>query len=174
MGVLAVRPDLLERLAPDRVRPAPASGPRRWEMGMLSLEAVAGLRAALRYVEAVGYDEIARYERRLTLRALQRLAELPQLRLHGRATADDRTPTFALTVDDRTPAEVAIDIGREGILVSAGMNHAVETIRALELDEQRGVIRIGFVHYHTLSDVERVFDALASAVEPSGRVIATR
>jgi cysteine desulfurase family protein (TIGR01976 family) len=169
MGVLALRPDVLDRLAPDRVRPAPTSGARRWEMGMPSLEAVAGLRAALRYMETVGYDAIAEYERWLTLRALQRLGDIPQVRLHGRETADDRTPTFALSVADRTPTEVAVHLAHQGILVSAGTNHALETIRALELDEKLGVVRIGFVHYHPLSDVDRVFSALAGAAQAWSR-----
>src|SRR5829696_4201546 len=47
MGVLSARADLLEELEPDRVRPAPTRGPRRWEPGMPSVEAVAGLKAAL-------------------------------------------------------------------------------------------------------------------------------
>jgi cysteine desulfurase family protein (TIGR01976 family) len=162
MGVLAVRPDILERLAPDRVRPAPTSGAKRWEMGMSSLEAVAGLRASLRYLQTVGHEAIADHEHKLTERALRRLAEIPHVQLHGRDTVEDRTPTFALSVDGHTPEAVALELGQQGVLVSAGANHALETIRALDLDERAGVVRVGFAHYHPPEDVDRVFAALAA------------
>jgi hypothetical protein len=46
MGVLSARPELLARLQPDRVRPAPAEPPRSWETGMPSFEEIAELRGA--------------------------------------------------------------------------------------------------------------------------------
>jgi len=172
MGVLAARPEILARLTPDRVRPAPTSGPPRWETGMPSLEAIAGLRAALSYIEAVGYDAIASYERRLARRALQGLADIPCLQLQGLKTAEGRTPTFALSVSGRTPADVALQLAHQGILVSAGTNYALETLRALRLDEARGVVRLGFVHYHTRDDIDRSLRALdrAADAEVAGRI----
>jgi cysteine desulfurase family protein (TIGR01976 family) len=46
VGILCARPELLADLAPDRVRPAPDSGPGRWELGTLPFESLAGVRAA--------------------------------------------------------------------------------------------------------------------------------
>jgi cysteine desulfurase family protein (TIGR01976 family) len=164
MGVLSARTELLERLHPDRVRPAPAEAPRSWETGMPSFEEIAGLRAALAYMNAVGFGDIERYEATLTERALAALAALPEVRLHGRPTPERREPTFAFTVDGRAPREVSELMASHGILVSAGTNYAIEPLRALGLSDVDGVVRAGFVHYHSPDDVDRTFDALARVV----------
>jgi cysteine desulfurase family protein (TIGR01976 family) len=165
MGVLAARPEILERLEPDRVRPAASGGPRRWEPGMPALEAVAGLGAALGYMEAIGYDAISKQERLLTERALERLAQIDSVTLHGLTHASERTPTFALSIEGISPRAAALQLSAHEILVSAGTNYALETIRALGLDEAQGVVRLGFVHYHSLEHVDRALDALASVPE---------
>ncbi|MCX4647060.1 hypothetical protein [Streptomyces sp. NBC_01446] len=46
--------------------------------------------------------------------------------------------------------------------MSAGTNYAIEPLRALGLSDVEGVLRAGFVHYHTVDDADRTFEALAS------------
>jgi len=161
MGVLSMRPELLERLAPDRLRPAPASGPVRWEPGMRSLEAIAGLGATLEYMNAVGYGRIVAHEQTLVRRALDGLARLSHLRLYGRTTAHDRTPTFAVAVDGLPPSDAADRLAASGVLASAGNNYAIESLRALGLDPARGLVRLSFVHYHRPEEMERTLTVLA-------------
>lgn len=165
MGVLSGRPELLQRLSPDKVRPAPSSGPGRWETGMVSFEAVAGLRAALRYLDAVGFDTITSYERALTERALAGLAQIPGVTVHGKLTSAGREPTFGLSVAGCAPEEVSRRMAEEGVFVSASTNYAIEPLRALGLSDVDGVVRMGFVHYHTPEDVDRAVDALARAAD---------
>ncbi|GAB3845934.1 aminotransferase class V-fold PLP-dependent enzyme [Micromonospora andamanensis] len=167
MGVMSARPELLDALSPDRVRPAPTSGPRRWEAGMPPLEAVAGLAAALHYLDRLGFDRIAQLERVLTEQALERLAELPRIRLFGKRTAAGREPTFALRVDGVSPAEVATQLAAEGVYVSSGTNYAIETLNALGLSTTEGVVRAGFVHYHRPAEVDRTLAALGRIAEGS-------
>ncbi|HST38437.1 MAG TPA: cysteine desulfurase-like protein [Conexibacter sp.] len=161
MGVLSARPELLERLTPDKVRPAPSSGPRRWETGMVAFESVAGLSAALRYVAVVGFETIEQYEQALTQRTLDALAAVPGVTLHGKPTVEGREATFALSVDGVAPREVSARMAADGVFVSAGTNYAIEPLRALGLSDTDGVVRMGFVHYHTPEDVDRTVEALA-------------
>jgi selenocysteine lyase/cysteine desulfurase len=75
---------------------------------------------------------------------------------------DGRVPTFALTVGDRNPAEVAEHLGERGIFVWHGDYYAIEVMRRLGL--VGGAVRVGIVHYNTADEVERLLAGLADAL----------
>lgn len=162
IGVLSASPAVLERFEPDRVRPAPAVGPRRWELGMPTLESIAGLSAAAEYMLEVGYQRIRAHERTLTGRTLESLADLDHITLHGIDKVDGREPIFAVTVAGWTPRAVARELAKHGVFVSSGNNYAIECLRALGISEAEGVVRFGFVYYHDDEDVDRLTAALAA------------
>jgi cysteine desulfurase family protein (TIGR01976 family) len=160
-GVLSAAPALLEALRPDQVRPAPDRGPERWQTGTASFEAIAGIGAALEYLDEVGFDAIGAHETALASRFLAGLADLPHVRLHGPSGSEGRTPTFCVTVDGRQPDDVAGHMAARGIAVWSGHFYALEPLRALGLLQPGpGAVRVGFVHYHGPDDVDRVLAAL--------------
>jgi cysteine desulfurase family protein (TIGR01976 family) len=159
-GILSAGPDLLARLAPPKVRPAPDEGPERWQTGTAAFEAIAGVGAAIAHVRDVGVAAIGAHEHALSRRFLAGIDALPAVRLHGPSGVDGRTPTFAVTVDGHTPEDVSKRLAAEGIFTWAGHYYAVEPMRALGLLDGGGAVRIGFVHYHGDDDVDRVLAAL--------------
>ena len=163
-GILSADPDLLARLSPSKVRPAPDSGPERWQTGTAAFETIAGVGAAIGYLESVGMRAVGEHEDALSRRFLDGLGALPAVHLHGPPTADGRTPTFAVTVVGHTPDAVAGHMASEGIAVWSGHYYAVEPLRALGLLDAGGAVRVGFVHYHGADDVDRVLEALARLV----------
>jgi cysteine desulfurase family protein (TIGR01976 family) len=169
-GVLLADPELLASLRPDKVRPAPDSGPERWQTGTAAFEAIAGTAAAVDHIMGVGHGRgmaaIARHESGLTRRFLDGLTALDHVTLHGPPTPDGRTPTFAVTVAGHTPAEVSHALAARGIFTWAGHYYAVEPMRALGLLDRGGAVRIGFVHYHGDDDVDRVLQALSELDGP--------
>ena len=68
-------------------------------------------------------------------------------------------PTFAFTVDGLSPAEVAGRLGELGFAVWSGNYYAVEVMERLGLPD--GAVRVGFVHYNTVDEVDRLLDALS-------------
>ena len=62
IGVLCARPDLLEELTPDKLRPSSDGVPERWELGTLPFEALAGVRAAADYVVSLSWEEVRAHE----------------------------------------------------------------------------------------------------------------
>ncbi len=160
-GLLTADPDLLADLTPEKVRPSPDTGPDRWQMGTAAFEAIAGVGAAIEYVGKIGMDAIGAHEGLLSQRFLSGAADLDHVVVHGPAEAQGRTPTFAVTVRDRTPVQVAERLAQRGILVWAGHYYAIEPMRVLGLLDWGGAVRIGFVHYHGEDDVDRVLEALA-------------
>jgi cysteine desulfurase family protein (TIGR01976 family) len=161
-GIMSADPVVLARLSPRKVRPAPDHGPERWQTGTAAFEAIAGVGAALAYLDGIGMDAIGVHERGLTMRFLAGLADLDHVTLHGPDGSDGRTPTFAVTVAGCRPDEVAAALARDGIAVWSGHYYAIEPMRRLGLLDTGGAVRIGFVHYHGPDDVDRVLAALAA------------
>jgi selenocysteine lyase/cysteine desulfurase len=58
------------------------------------------------------------------------------------------------------PQRAAQQLGEQGIFVWSGHFYALDLIERLCLSDKGGVIRIGFVHYHTAEEVDRVLEAL--------------
>jgi cysteine desulfurase family protein (TIGR01976 family) len=151
LGLAFVRRELLERWRPYKVRPALG-----YETGTMQHELLAGFVAAVEYLESLGWDAITAHERDLGQRFLDGLPA--NVRLYGQPTMDARVPTFALTLPDRTPAEVADELGRRGIFVWHGDYYAVEVMRRLGLKD--GAVRVGIVHYNTADEVDRLLAEL--------------
>ena len=161
LGLAFVRRELLERWRPYKVRPAPDDPPgARLETGTAQHELLAGFVAAVEYLDSIGWDAIRAHERTLAERFLAGLPDA--VTLHGLPTADGRTPTFAVSVRGMTSTEVAVAMAERDIAVWDGDYYALEIMRRLGLRD--GAVRIGFVHYHTEDEVDRVLAELARLV----------
>ncbi|MFN8234267.1 MAG: cysteine desulfurase-like protein [Actinomycetota bacterium] len=181
LGIVSVRREILQTWTPYKLRPAPDEAPDRWETGTQDHEGLAGVEAAIDYLASLGeaaagaaasrrdrlragYDAIATHERTLAVRFLEGLASLPRVRLHGigdPVRSDERTPTFAVRVGDQHPLDTAEELGRRGIYVWDGHYYAITIMERLGLLDSGGAVRIGFCHYHTADEVDRVLQALA-------------
>ena len=171
-GCLYGRADVLNAVDAYKIRPAPDDPPGKWETGTQSFESLAGVTAAVDYIASLGeagsrrerirsaMETIAAYERSISERFLSGIAGLPKVRLYGRDNPDGRTPTFAVSVDGVHPDVVAAALGNLGIFVWSGDYYAVEVMRRLGVANQGGLVRIGFVHYNTFEEVNRVVVAL--------------
>jgi len=176
-GVQFIRSDLLDAAEAYRVAPAPAAGPGKWESGTQSFESLAGLTAAVDYLAGLGTGEgrrprlldamgrIAAHEADLAGRFLRGAAGIGGLRVYGvrdPELLEWRTPTFAVSVAGRHPDEVAAILAARGIFTWSGHYYAVEAMRHLGVLDEGGLVRIGFVHYTTRNEVDRVLDDLAA------------
>jgi cysteine desulfurase family protein (TIGR01976 family) len=157
-SILWARPELLEELRPDKLRPSADDVPWRWETGTPAFEAIAGLVAAARYIEETGWDAIRAHEETLLARMLGGLAQIDGVALHG--APPDRVPTVMLSVAGRTSRDVAAALADERIAVWHGNYYALELSQLLGL-EPDGAVRAGIVHYNDESDVDRLVEALA-------------
>jgi cysteine desulfurase family protein (TIGR01976 family) len=187
LGIMYGRYDLLDSMDAYKVRPAPNDPPGKWETGTQSFEALAAVLAAMEYLEGIGRQfgnlvakdgdvpsnrrdrleqammVISQYEQSLSLRFLQKATSVPGLRVFGITDVErlgERTPTFAVSLDSYTPREVAKYLGKRGIFVWDGHYYAVAVLERLGLLERGGLVRIGFVHYNTPEEVDRLIEAL--------------
>ena len=154
----------------------------------LSLDscALAGLKAALDYVEELGIvagdlqiqqsedfgrrkhirrgmQAIRHYEHELSSLLLRRMENVPGLRVFGvrdynRAAL--RTPDVYFQLRELEPEAVAEHLAERGIFVGAGVNGTPRTVEALSLPEKSGAVLTSLAHYNTEGEVERFIEAL--------------
>jgi cysteine desulfurase family protein (TIGR01976 family) len=159
LGLAYGREELLRSWRPYKVRPAadePVGG--RFETGTLAHELLAGLVAAVEYLDELGWEAIRAHERALGQRFLDRVPD--NCTLYGLGTMDGRVPTFAFRIEGTAPREVAERLAAREIAVWDGDYYALEAMTRLGLQPE-GAVRAGFVHYNTVEEVDRLLAALA-------------
>ena len=176
LGVMFARRELLEKWRPYKVAPAHDGAPDRWEIGTKNHEALAGLVATVDYIAglgdgsdrrarvASGMDAVRGAEVQLSRAFLDGLSSVPGVRLFGiadSARCDERTPTFAIRLGDRHPRDVSAALGARGIFTWDGNYYALALMERLGLERSGGAVRIGFCHYNTVDEVDRVIAELA-------------
>jgi cysteine desulfurase family protein (TIGR01976 family) len=183
LGVLWGRGDLLDGMFPYQCRCASDESPKKFETGTPQIELLAGLEATVDYVARLGarlgskgsrrariaaaYDAITAYEGDLARRLIEGLRAIPGVRVQGitdPARMADRVPTVSLVHDRIEPATLARAQADDGVFVWSGHNYALEVVRHLGIDENRGVLRIGLVHYNSEDDVDRAVASLEKAL----------
>ena len=157
IGVLYGKREHLERLTPHKVRPAKNTIPHCWEQGTLNHECLAGVAAAVEYIESIGMDAMARYETELGAHLLDGLAQIPNLTVYGPGK-HGRVPTVAFTLAGYTPRAVCEILGAAGICSWSGNYYAVSVMEALGLAD--GAVRVGLAHYNTTQEIDRLLDVL--------------
>ncbi len=181
MGVAWARRQLLESWPADRVRPADETPPgHRFELGTQNHEAIAGFVATVDYIASLGagldrsgrldsaFTAIQLHEEELARRFLIGLAGVPGAMLYGIDDPErvgERTPTFCVTVPGQSPRTVAQRLAARGINVWDGNYYAPELMTHLGLEGHGGGVRIGFLHYSTPDEVDRVLTALRLAAD---------
>ena len=129
--------------------------PHKFEAGTPPIVEAIGLKRAIEWVEAVGYDVISAHEAALTDHALARLAEVKGLRVIGQA--QDRGGVVSFTLDGAHAHDVATLLDRNGVAVRAGNHCAEPLMRRLGVDS---TARASFGVYTTPGEIDVLADTL--------------
>ena len=171
IGGLWGRRDLLENMPPiqgggdmiDRVeleRSTYAPLPQRFEAGTPNIAGVVGLGAAVDYLAGVGRDGMLAHERQLLAYALERLREIPELRVLGPRELEERSGVISFTLADIHPHDLATILDSEGVAIRAGHHCTQPLMRRLGVS---ATARASFHLYNDTTDVDRLVDALHRA-----------
>lgn len=188
IGLLWGRRERLEELEVYKVRPATNSLPGKWMTGTQNHECLAGVGAAIEYLAGLGrtidpqardrrgalaaaYQAIRLYEEALSQRFLEGMAELPAFQVRGiteLSRLGERVATFGLRPAHWAPVDVAEALASRGIFVWHGNFYALPLTEALGL-EPEGLVRIGFLHYNTVEEVDHLLAALRNLTSAQRR-----
>ncbi|MGE7436584.1 MULTISPECIES: cysteine desulfurase [Kitasatospora] len=131
IGVLWGRQELLEDLPPflgggEMIETVTmgsstyAPAPHKFEAGTPPIAQAVGLGAAIDYLSNIGMEKIAAHEHAITEYAVERLLEVPELRIIGPRTAVDRGAAISFTLGDIHPHDVGQVLDEQGIAVRVG------------------------------------------------------
>jgi len=175
IGVLYGKSALLEAMPPflgggDMIKEVklrsfrPNALPHKFEAGTPAIAEAVGFGAAVDYLSALGMDNIAAHEHEITEYALERLEEIPGLKVFG-PSADKKGGVAAFTLDGVHPHDVAQILDRDGIAVRAG-HHCAQP-----LHEKFGIqatSRASFYIYSTQEEVDLLVNGIYKVKEMFG------
>ena len=138
----------------------PEEYPTRLEAGTLNSHGIAGLGAALDFLERTGLDTIRAHETALARRFYKAVRVLPGVRIYGDWTAAEHAPIVTLNIADQDSAEVSDELAeRFGIATRPGAHCAPRLHRALGTEDQ-GAVRFSWSYFNSEAET----DAAAEAV----------
>jgi cysteine desulfurase/selenocysteine lyase len=142
----------------------PNTVPHKFEAGTPAIAEAVGFGAAVDYLTTVGMEAVAAHEHEVTEYALERLEEVPGLKLFG-PPAQDKGGVAAFTFDGVHPHDVAQILDRDGIAVRAG-HHCAQP-----LHEKFGLTatsRASFYLYNTKEEVDKLIEGIYKVKEIFG------
>lgn len=137
-----------------------ADPPQRFEAGVPMVSQAVGLAAAVRYLESVGMETIARHEEALTAATLDALADIPGIRIVGPADTVDRGGAVSFVVDGIHAHDVSQVLDDDGVAVRVGHHCAWPLHRRLGV---QSTVRASFALYNTMDEVDRLVASLRRA-----------
>jgi cysteine desulfurase/selenocysteine lyase len=167
IGVLYGKSELLESMPPflgggDMIKEVklrsfrPNTVPAKFEAGTPAIAESVGFGAAVDYLSSIGMEAIAAHEHEITEYALERLEEIPGVKLMG-PSAGERGGVASFTLDGVHPHDVAQILDRDGIAVRAG-HHCAQP-----LHEKFGIAastRASFYLYSTKEEVDALVNGI--------------
>lgn len=177
MGFLWGKRELLQRLPTFREDFIPDEVPGKIEVGTYVYENVAGMDAAVRYLQELGQrlssdsqngspravlvnsmEGIRRYEKVLVSEVLRRLAAINNVTVYGiqdRERLDYRVPTVCFNVNGVSATKVAECCADNAIGVRDGNMYSPRLLNRMGIPPQTGAVRASLAHYNTVEEVER-------------------
>lgn len=176
IGVLYGKEELLEKMPPflsggemidsvTRTSAVYAELPHKFEAGTVNAAGAAGLKAAIDYIEKVGFDYIGEREIALTSRAIEKMKKIPHVNIIGSENADEHTGIVTFTIDNVHPHDISEILAADGIAVRAGHHCAQPLLTHLGLNS---TVRASFAFYNTEDEVDKFTDSVATIRERMG------
>ena len=191
MGFAWCRRAAINRLPTFREDFIPDVTPDKLEAGTYVYENVAGMDAAVSYLEELGsrhspgtsngsrtgtihsaMDAIAEYERTLSAALLDAVASVGGATVHGssdRARLHERVPTICFSVEGVESSAIAAAMAGRDVGIRSGHMYSPRLMARLGL-MPAGVVRASLVHYNTVAEVGQFGDALGEVVDELTRM----
>ena len=169
IGVLYGRRELLEEMPPfltggemidsvTRTGAVFAPVPHKFEAGTVNAAGAWGLKEAIRYLEAVGFEAVHRQELALTSTALEGLGRIPHVRVLGSEKPEEHCGILTFTVDGVHPHDVSAILDADGIAVRAG-NHCAQPL--FDFLKVNAATRASIYFYNTQEEIAAFLKSVA-------------
>jgi cysteine desulfurase/selenocysteine lyase len=139
--------------------------PAKFEAGTPMIAEAVGLGVAVEYLGRLGMERVRAHERALTARMLERLTQVPGLRVVGPPEAERRGGLASFTIEGIHPHDIAELADRGGVCIRAGHHCAQPLMRCLGVG---ATARASVGVYSEPDDIEALVEALLSGREVFG------
>jgi cysteine desulfurase/selenocysteine lyase len=167
VGVLYGRKDLLENMPPflgggDMIKKVslrsftPNTIPYKYEAGTPAIAEAIGLGAAIDYLKHVGLDAIANHEHVIVGYAIERLEEIPGVKVYG-PDAEFRGGVTSFTLDGVHAHDVAQILDSDGIAVRAGHHCAMPLHDKLNIPAST---RASYYLYNSIDEIDMLVESI--------------
>ena len=133
--------------------------PHKFEAGTPHIAGGIALGVAVKYMQSIGFDDIAAHEKKLLDYATAQLLQIEGLKIYG--TAAHKTSVISFNVGDIHPYDLGTIIDKKGIAVRTG-HHCTQPI--MDFFGIPGTIRASFAFYNTTTEIDLFVSALKKAV----------
>ena len=137
-----------------------AAAPRKFEAGVPNMAQAVGLGAALDYLTSLGMDNVHNHEVALTKYLIEKLLQVPDLKIVGPTDLDSRGGTVSFTVGEIHPHDLGQYVDSQGVAVRTGHHCAWPLTRKLGVP---ATTRASLYLYNEESDCDALFDAILGA-----------
>ena len=132
--------------------------PFKFEAGTPSVGDAMGLKAAIEYMESVGIENIASYEKELLDYAEERLSSIEGLRIYGQAA--QKAAIVSFNIDKIHPSDIGAIIDKLGVAVRTG-HHCTQPI--MDHFGIPGTVRASFALYNNKKEIDDLYEAVYRA-----------
>jgi cysteine desulfurase/selenocysteine lyase len=171
IGALWTRLDLLREMPPflgggSMIRKVTRDGttyadpPARFEAGTPAITQAIGMASALRWLDSVGMEQVREHEETIADYTLERLADVPGLRVFGPPRGPGRLGPVSFEVEGIHAHDISEILDRHGVAVRAGHHCAQVLMDRLEI---AATARASFGIYTTTEEIDRLLDGLEDA-----------
>ncbi|MEM4409946.1 MAG: cysteine desulfurase [Candidatus Caldarchaeum sp.] len=175
-GFLYAREEILREMYPflyggDMIETVTLEGstwndlPWKFEAGTPNIAGGVGLGAAVDYLSRFSMERLYEHERELLRYALERLSDLPWVKLYGPSNSE-RVGVVTFNVEGVHPHDVAGVLDEDGVAVRSGHHCAQPLMRRLGME---GAVRASFYLYNTKEDIDRLVTGVIRARELFGK-----
>jgi len=134
--------------------------PHKFEAGTPNIAGAIGLAKAVEYLENVGMVNLTLYEQELTTYGLEKMAEIPGMKIYG--AAPERGGVISFNLGDIHPHDLSHFLDQQGIAVRAGHHCAQPVMRKLNI---AATTRVSFYFYNTKEEIDYFIQQLKNAKE---------
>lgn len=145
----------------------PGELPDKYESGTMNIPGIAGLHAALSYIEVTGIKRIAEKKRMLTEEFLEGVKKIPGISIVGKQGTKGRAAVVSLDFPQHDNAMVAFELEQKyGIMTRVGLHCAPEAHKSLGTFP-KGTVRFSFSEENTSEEIRYVLKAMEKVINPS-------
>lgn len=143
----------------------PDTMPTRLEAGTLNMPGIAGLTAAIEFINAIGLEKISERQKTLMDTFYKGVRDLGGVKIYGGFECHNRAPIVSLNIGDINSSQIADILSTDYNIATRAGAHCAPLLHKHFKTEKQGMVRFSFGYFNTLLEVEEAIKAVKEIAE---------